>query len=978
MSLTTNITNQLSNVASSVRDVTANVIVSLVDRYIRVNKSNKDTNDDDDPTINYPSLVYIPIRLVDVNGNNDIYQFDEKNIMEIFEELNDIEEFNKIKFSNGKLVNPNDPVVKKIYEKFKTQFKPKEINGNQVFVEYLSSDEGGSIEPEKFFINFLKQFRKLFNKVKMLQYYNLLNDPFYFSYDSSINKDKDSLIKAIKKNDLVGEYFLTKKQYDDIKKKQAQAPPPSDPDAIKKASEELKTSSNMWNEKKQNLTKILKQMLESEKLIYNSMSNLPFVVFFNNKTILELEKSPIIQKIDVNKTDENQLNTQNEIESLNNLRDLFFGFDPKKKLVKIVELLKLIIENKQQSISFEHFMIITDYLNGLNNAIKTATGLMESPDKLQKVWVLDFVAKHIYKYIVNTTSKFLGEADNYKLPYEVQNDFIEKRDEIYKLGNNDKHFEAYSTALIAEIRESMGLKKNNTNNQKKPIDTNKYAGIKIIENYRNMVFNISPFFKTSKNNTNDQNELYLDEASIVKYWMAFFKIPNEDANPYDKIKEGIYRVFFQNITIQQIKDNYTFYFINDDNNPTPSADTTSKNPLNFFDNKLKEQLQDEFKNFASSSETVKNKLLIKLCYYLNKNRFDKALLAVNGVLASIPEIVNAKNIKDAVAKNPFKMYYQLSKNEYKPEELFLNSLIEQFQTYAPQDIFSLEECIVLTTPDRKVFFCGFKENNKDMPTYIPNNLLLGDNPFLTGGEQFRPEVPAQMAYAILDKIIKAKDDERFVVGKNILIDKKTLNLSTGKDDIFYINKDFLINTIEQIINEKTKKDKNQNNQNNKNDDLIDLNKIDRNTLIENYNPFKLFIRFNQKSSKIANKSRQNTRIHKFMEYVRMGDKYVFDFGTVDKDGTLVSNQFDRMEVTYDKLKEMSKQFCQENGVCTSNIEYTITQKGYDATDEMIKLQKNPENTTNTKRGGRRIHNIKNNKPQLKKQENKKTRKNGKK
>jgi hypothetical protein len=115
-----------------------------------------------------------------------------------------------------------------------------------------------------------------------------------------------------------------------------------------------------------------------------------------------------------------------------------------------------------------------------------------------------------------------------------------------------------------------------------------------------------------------------------------------------------------------------------------------------------------------------------------------------------------------------------------------------------------------------------------------------------------------------------------------------------------------------------------------------------------------------------------------MEYVGMGDKYVFDFGTVDKDGILVSNEFDRMEVTYAGLKEMSKKFCEENGVCTSNIEYTITQKGYDATDEMIKLQKNPENTTNTKRGGRRIHNIKNNKPQLKKQENKKTRKNGKK
>jgi hypothetical protein len=793
----------------------------------------------------------------------------------------------------------------------------------------------------------------------------------------------------MQKNDLVAEYFVIKQKFNESHKKNIdiQSSSSSSDDEKKKALEEYKTFSKLLTEKKQNLTKILKQMLESEKLIYNSMSNLPFVVFFNNKTILELEKSQIIQKIDVNKPDEtiateqNQFNTQAEIESLNNLRDLFFGFNPKKKLVKIVELLKLIIENKQQSISFEHFMIMTDYLNGLNNAIKTATGLMPSKDNLQKVWVLDFVVKHIYKYIVNTTSKFLGEADNYKLPYEVQNDFIQNRDEIYKLGDNDKNFEAYSTALIAEIRESMGLKKNNTNNQKKPIDTNKYAGIKIIENYRNMVFNISPFFKTSKNNTNDQNELYLDEASIVKYWMTFFKIPNEEANPYDKIKEGIHKVFFQSITIQQIKDNYTFYFINDDNNPTPSADNTSKNPLNFFDDKLKTQLKNEFNNFASSSETVKNKLLIKLCYYLNRNRFDKALLAVNGVLASIPEIVNAKNIKDAVAKNPFKMYYQLSKNEYKPEELFLNSLIEQFQTYAPQDIFSLEECIVLTTPDRKVFFCGFKENNKDMPTYIPNNLLLGDNPFLTGGEQFRPEVPAQMAYAILDKIIKAKDDERFVVGKNILIDKKTLNLSTSKSDIFYINKDFLINTIEQIINEKTKKDKNQNNQNNqnnKNDDLIDLNKIDRNTLIENYNPFKLFIRFNQKSSKIANKSRQTTRFHKFMEYVGMGDKYVFDFGTVDKDGILVSNEFDRMEVTYAGLKEMSKKFCEENGVCTSNIEYTITQKGYDATDEMIKLQKNPENTTNTKRGGRRIHNIKNNKPQLKKQENKKTRKNGKK
>jgi len=186
--LTTNITNKFSNFTSSARDVTADFIVGLVDRFIRVNKTNKDTNDDNDFTINYPSLVYIPIRLEDEIGNKDIYQFDENNIIAIFEELNTIEEFDKIKFTNGKLNNYEDAVVKKIYEKFKTQFKPKEINGNQVKVEFLSIAEGGSTGEEKFFISFLKQFRKLFKKVEMLHYYKLLNDPFYFSYDSSINK----------------------------------------------------------------------------------------------------------------------------------------------------------------------------------------------------------------------------------------------------------------------------------------------------------------------------------------------------------------------------------------------------------------------------------------------------------------------------------------------------------------------------------------------------------------------------------------------------------------------------------------------------------------------------------------------------------------------------------------------------------------------------------------------------------------------
>jgi hypothetical protein len=977
-------------------------IKDLIDTYIlKIDKGVKRNY-----VINYPNLAYASITNDDgINEKLKIHEFNTTEIVNIFNVIKDRKEFENL-ISDEEL---NVKIKQSIYDRYSNIIVViKDLNGFdtnwRIYASYQS----------EIFKNFLYEFRNFFLNMERLHIYTYLKQTLDFSYDEKIKNLNNEAIKSFKSSDIISNYFVTKEEFENLDNTDTSRF--TSPEQLNEHNTKKKLKENTYLDALKKLKGTVEKLLENAKRSYNSMANLPFVVFFQKKTILYLEKTEIFQDIikNVNPTMEEDINSkpmntgtnENEKKSLSNIKNLFFGSKPKENLTNIVKLLKEISDgnNKENNrprppISFQNFMVITEYLNGLNSALQTASGIMPSVDNQKIIWGIEFFIKQTYKAIINTKNFFSGMKETYDLPDNIKNNFIKSRDTIYEEGDDNAKFEAYSSAFISEIREIIGLKDTTTNNKK--IDINNYPGIKLITNYKNLVFITLPHFKTKKNNSNDVDEFCLDEESIVDYWANIFGIDlNTTTDKYSAIKESINELFFSNLNYKIAENGISFLNSAGNNIGIQLSQDAKKliqdiaklvsgdnnaGPLLIFSDELKKQLKNEMDNFhrVDMDNTKNNKFLIKLCYYFNRHRFDNALLASSSILALIPEIVSAKNINDAIAKNPFKIYYQLSKNEYKPEELFLNSLIEQFQTYAPQDIYNLEECIILTTPDRKVFFCGFKQINEDWPIYIPNNLLLGDNPFLAGGEQLRPEVPSQMAYAILDKIIKENNGET-VLTNNILIDKISSNSSKDSKNTFHINTNVLKKTIEKIINEKkNKKDKNQNEQNkqnkqnNKNDDSIDLTNIDINTLIRDFNPFKLYIRFNHKSSNITEKKNQKKFFNQVKKALGYVDKYVFEFGTVDKDGNLVPNEFDRKEVSYEDLQTISKKFCEENGVCTSNIEYTITQKGRKATDEMIGLEKNPENTANTKRGGR-IHNIKNKKPQIKKQENKKTRKNGKK